>query len=60
MEKYIIDNFNLKDTLLCGQIFRVELIDDYYYVILKDRIIKIKQIGKEIYVDSNNKNNQKE
>ena len=60
MEKYIIDNFNLKDTLLCGQIFRVELIDDYYYVILKDRIIKIKQIGKEIYVDSNNKNNLKE
>ena len=59
--KLIINNFNLKDTITCGQIFRYEeLNDNSFDVILKDRVINIKQDGNEINVTSNNETNLKE
>ena len=38
-----VNNFNLKDTVTCGQIFRFEELDDNSFdVILSDRVINIK------------------
>ena len=40
--KLKVNNFNLKDTVTCGQIFRyVEEKDGSYTVILSDRVINI-------------------
>lgn len=51
-------NINLKDTVTCGQCFRFfPLDDDSYNMILSDRIINIKQDGKNLLVDSNNEDN---
>ena len=59
--KLIINNFNLKDTITCGQIFRFEELEDNSFdVILEDRVINIKQNNNEIIVNSNNENNLKE
>ena len=59
--KLIIDNFNLKDTITCGQIFRYEELDDGSFdVILSDRVINIKQMNNEISVISSKEDNLKE
>lgn len=56
--KMNIKNFNLKDTVTCGQIFRyIEELDDSYTIILSDRVINIKQDNNILYIDSNNMNN---
>ena len=57
----IIKNFNLKDTITCGQIFRYEEeSDNSYTVILSDRVINIKQDGSKIVVKSNKEDNLEE
>ena len=48
-----VKDFNLKDTVTCGQIFRFEIEeDDSYTIILSDRIINIKQVNNELIVKS--------
>lgn len=52
-----VKDFNLKDTVTCGQIFRfVEEDDESYTVILSDRVINIKMVGNKLIVNSNNMN----
>lgn len=38
-----IKNFDLKHTLECGQLFRYEKKDNYYYLISRDKVIRLKQ-----------------
>lgn len=55
--------FNLKFTLECGQCFRWECIDDEkceYIGVIKDRVIKIRQDGENLYITSNKEENLKE
>ena len=59
--KLKVNNFNLKDTVTCGQIFRYkEELDNSYTVILTDRVINIKQDNDYIYFTSNKEDNLKE
>ena len=59
--KLKVNNFNLKNTITCGQIFRFEEeSDNSYTVILSDRVINIKQDKDEIIVDSNKLDNLEE
>lgn len=56
-----IECFNLKYTLECGQCFRWKKIDVNEYIgVIQDRVIRIKQQGKCVYVWSNKKENLKE
>ncbi len=56
-----VDDFNLKDTVTCGQIFRFEELDDSSFdVILSDRVINIKQDKNNIIINSSNMNNIEE
>ena len=56
-----VDNFNLHDTVTCGQIFRFkEEEDNSYTIILSDRVINIKQDNNKIIIDSNDMNNIEE
>ena len=59
--KLKVNNFNLKDTITCGQIFRYEILSDNSYdVILSDRVINIYQKDDYIYFDSNKLDNLEE
>lgn len=50
-----VECFNLKYTLECGQCFRWKKINDFEYIgVIKDRVVKIKQINDELIVSSNN------
>lgn len=50
-----IDNFNLHDTVTCGQIFRFkEEEDNSYTIVICDRVINVKQDGTNLKVKSNN------
>ena len=50
-----VERFNLKYTLECGQCFRWKKINDFEYIgVIKDRVVKIKQINDELIVSSNN------
>ncbi len=61
MIKISVNNFNLKETITCGQIFRYEVNDDNSYtVVIKDRVIKLWYKDNILYVDSNNQDNLKE
>ena len=56
-----VNNFNLKDTVTCGQIFRFEELDDSSYdIILTDRVINIKQENDNLIINSSNMNNIEE
>lgn len=56
--KLKVNNFNLKDTVTCGQIFRFEIEEDNSYtIILSDRVINIKEINNELIVKSSNEDN---
>jgi len=47
--------FNLKYTLECGQCFRWNKIEDNCYIgVIKDRVVKIKQIEDTLYINSSN------
>ena len=50
----IKNNFDLKSTITCGQIFRFEVLEDEYIVILKDRVISLKEEKDYIIIESNN------
>lgn len=50
-----VKNFNLHDTVTCGQIFRFDVLDDgSYTVVLSDRVVNLKLDGDSLIVDSNN------
>ena len=38
-------NFSLKHTLECGQLFRYEKMSGFYYLVARNKIIKLKQAG---------------
>ena len=49
-----VDNLDLDNTITCGQIFRfIKEEDNSYTVILSDRVVNLKIINKDLYVDSN-------
>ena len=48
MGKMKVKKFNLEHTLECGQIFRINKIDNWYYVSARDRFFKICQMKNEI------------
>ena len=53
-----VKDFNLKDTVTCGQIFRfIEEDDNSYTVVLSDRVINVKLNGNRLIIDSNDMNN---
>lgn len=51
------DCFNLKYTLECGQCFRWSKEGDYYIGVIKDRVLKVRQDGNLLYIQSNNYDN---
>ena len=53
----IKNNFNLDNTITCGQIFRFKKDGNKYIVILSDRVISLEAHGEYILVDSNNYDN---
>lgn len=53
MGKLKAKNFNLAHTLECGQIFRYEPIDGFYYVVTGDKVLKLKQQGNDLFYSSN-------
>ena len=54
----LVNDFNLHDTVTCGQIFRFKVLDDNSYtVILSDRVVNLKLDGNKLYIDSNNMDN---
>ncbi|MBS1259544.1 MAG: hypothetical protein MAG551_02616 [Candidatus Scalindua arabica] len=48
MGKIKVKDFNLTHTLDCGQIFRINRVNDWYFVNAQDNFFKIKQIRNEI------------
>lgn len=57
----IKNNFDLKSTITCGQIFRFTLEDDgSYTIVIKDRVINLKEDKDYIIVESNKEDNLKE
>lgn len=58
--KLYVNNFNLKNSITSGQFFRYEIEDDSYIIILKDRVVKIKQVDDYLLIESNNMNNIEE
>ncbi len=55
-----VECFNLKATLECGQCFRWKKIDENEYIgVIKDRVIRVKQIGDILKVWSNNEKDLK-
>ncbi len=55
MNQISVNDFSLKHTLECGQIFRYDLINGYYYLVYGDKVIKLQQKGNLIFFDSNSK-----
>ncbi len=61
MVKILKKDINLYDTLFSGQCFRMFLeSDNSYTVILRDRVVNIKEDDKYLLVTSNNENNLEE
>lgn len=59
--KLTVDHFNLKYTLECGQCFRWGKVDEDEYIgVIKDRVVRLKQINDTLYVWSNVKDNLEE
>lgn len=53
-----IKNFDLENTITCGQIFRFAKEDDNSFtIIISDRVINLKYDGDILYIESNNENN---
>lgn len=53
-----IKDFNLHDTVTCGQIFRFNVEEDNSYtIVISDRVINIKQDNNDLLVKSNNECN---
>ncbi len=59
--EFFVKDFDLKNTVTCGQIFRFEELDDESFdIILPDRVINIRQDGNKIVVKSNKEDNLEE
>jgi len=57
----IKNNFDLKSTITCGQIFRFTLEDDgSFTIVIKDRVINLKEDKDYIIVESSKEDNLKE
>ena len=56
----IKNNFDLKSTITCGQIFRFSENNGEFIIIIKDRVVSLKEENDYIVVESNNENNLKE
>lgn len=56
----IKNNFDLKSTITCGQIFRYSVSDDEFTIIIKDRVLILKVKDDDIIIESNNEENLKE
>ena len=57
----ISNNFDLKSTITCGQIFRFVIESDgSYTVIIKDRVINLKEENDYIIIESSKEDNLKE
>lgn len=56
----IKNNFDLKATITCGQIFRYTEEENIFTVIIKDRVLILTIDGDEIIVESNKEDNLKE
>ena len=55
------NKINLKATLLSGQAFRIiEEFDNSFTIILKDRVVNIKEDNDYLIINSNNENNIEE
>ena len=54
MKKILKNDINLHDTITCGQIFRYSIVDNIYTIILSDRVVKLYEDDKYIYVTSSN------
>lgn len=54
------NNFDLRSTITCGQIFRYFEDENGFTVILKDRVIKLIEDNDQILVESNKEENLKE
>jgi len=48
MGKIKVKDFNLEHTLECGQIFRINRENGWYYINAQDKFFKINQVGNEI------------
>lgn len=59
MKLKVLD-FDLKSSITSGEFFRYEIDNDSYIIILYDRVIKVRQEGDYLIVESNNKLNLKE
>lgn len=58
MIKVYCGNMCLSETLLSGQCFRAHQLEDGSFdVVLSDRVINVKQVGKFLYVTSSNSHN---
>lgn len=56
-----VECFNLKYTLECGQCFRWKEINKSEYIgVIKDRVVKIKQVDNRLIIKSNNNENLEE
>ena len=53
----IKNNFDLKSTITCGQIFRFIEDDNSYTIVIKDRVINLKEDGEYIIIESNKEEN---
>lgn len=53
----IKNNFDLKSTVTCGQIFRYKEYEKGYVIIIKDRVIKLEIDGEYINITSNKDDN---
>lgn len=56
----IKNNFDLKSTITCGQIFRYTEDNNTFTVVIKDRVLVLTIDGDEIIVESNKEDNLKE
>lgn len=56
----IKNNFDLKSTITCGQIFRYLENNGEYIIVIKDRVISLKEDEDSIIIESSNENNLKD
>ncbi len=50
-----VKDFSLSRTVESGQIFRVSLIDGFYYLVVGDKVLKLKQEGNMLYYECSKK-----
>jgi N-glycosylase/DNA lyase len=48
MAQIKIKDFNLKETVECGQLFRWQLVDSWYYIVARDKLFRVRQEGSKL------------